>query len=323
MSARLSIILLKSSDNLKEKDRYVEYLSQEETNMHNIHNINLLKFDYCNLDKLHADLKPSLLPNEPGTAYKCLILTSKQAVESIELAFSEAESTSDRFEWTELAGSLDEHADFELNNKLIVYCVGEATLSRFKKFAESKLNKTVVNNRILIRQQANDPENKAHKQNAKSLAGLIIQDYKWIKRKQADLDLSKYALYPCSSIRKDDLSNELGKEGVQLTELIAYKTVVSESGLAELDKLVDVFLSDKLMGDVCLVFFSPSGCDFVFGQGEHVADKIRNNLSRFRMISIGPSTTFKLKQCLAEYDAVVYELGEPSPKALADQLKQF
>ena len=321
MSARLSIILLKSSDNLKEKDRYVEYLSQEETNM-SINSINLLKFDYCNVDKLHADLKPSLLPNEPGTAYKCLILTSKQAVESIELAFSEAKATSDRFEWTELGGSLDDHAGFELNDKLIVYCVGEATLSRFKRFAESKLNNTVVENRLVIRQQANDPDNKAHKQNAKALAGLIIQDYKWLKRKQADLDLSKYALYPCSSIRKDDLSNELGKEGVPLTELIAYKTVVSESGLAELDKLVDVCLGEEMMG-VCLVFFSPSGCDFVFGQGERVADKIRNNSSRFKMISIGPSTTFKLKQCLAEYDAVVYELGEPSPKALADQLKLF
>jgi uroporphyrinogen-III synthase len=147
------------------------------------------------------------------------------------------------------------------------------------------------------------------------------------------------AFYPCSSIRKDDLSNELKKANIPFEELNVYKTTVADSNLGLLKNFIDEFLvtaksscDNSKQRIICLVFFSPSGVEAVFKNKENdeilskYADLpkcIYENISFFRIFSIGPSTTQRLKQILNNTDIFVDELSEPSPQALLESLLKF
>ncbi len=140
-------------------------------------------------------------------------------------------------------------------------------------------------------------------------------------RKKFLEDFSTYALYPCSSIRKDDLSNALVKANVSFDELNVYRTSYSQPGLARLKSILSNELISK-QNIICLVFFSPSCVEAVFNNlgSDCVAEIILTNKECFKFISIGPSTGCKL----AEYvDRGFYELNEPSPQALETVLKAF
>ena len=174
-----------------------------------------------------------------------------------------------------------------------------------------------------------------HKQNSRALASLVLADRKTLFDKfGADFgqENAAYALYPCSSIRKDDLCIELRSAGMNLRELVAYETVTSAEGVSRFKSLIEEYLlgrgKDSVKFDAgfcCLVFFSPSGCDAVFGREEGNEWRrilcLSEDAASFRFVSIGPSTSGKLRACVNPCE--VHELSEPSPQALLDRLKKL
>lgn len=301
-----NVVLLKSSDTqqLSEgptKDRYVEFITSK-TEISNyidqVRSINLLKFESCNLDVIHARLCGVFVHNELPKDHKCLIVTSRQTVESIDKAFSQ-ELTSNQAEL-----DLDELANCsEIDRKFIIYCVGQATLSALNTLlARFKSVNKSLEKCLLVKSMSDG------KQNAVELARLIVQDHAVLNSTHYE----NYAFYPCSSIRKDDLSSELIKANVSYQEITAYRTAHSEQGLSELVDFLDNHTQACL-----LVFFSPSGADAVFGSDTLVRIiTSRGHLIHF--ISIGPSTTKKLKELVSH--SPVLQLDEPSPQALFNQI---
>ena len=107
---KFDVILLKSSEENendsvspslpKKQDKYVSYLlSNDENGPHSLLNrvdqVNLLKFAYCNLQALYDALNSSFRRSDSSpmiSSHKCLILTSRQAVEALQQAFSSHKS---------------------------------------------------------------------------------------------------------------------------------------------------------------------------------------------------------------------------------------
>ena len=133
-------------------------------------------------------------------------------------------------------------------------------------------------------------------------------------------DVGKYAFYPCSSIRKDDLVVALKENGVDCTEVNAYCTSTNEASMRELVQCLNAI--EHTSAFWVLVFFSPSGVDAVLSSAECSAMLVADK-ARFRLISIGPSTTHKLESTLFGPIYRVYELEKPSPQNLLKKLTEI
>ncbi len=135
VTKKLHPILLKTlTTNLSDStkiDRYIDYLTNqvEIDNLNGIDQVNLLLFDYINLESLSSKLWQLIFD---ANVYKCLILTSKQTLEAIEICLK-----------TLLDSKITEITEAVTNNKfknltkLNVYCVGKATAERFNHLVES------------------------------------------------------------------------------------------------------------------------------------------------------------------------------------------
>jgi uroporphyrinogen-III synthase len=324
---QFNVILLKTGDQLAKNDKYIEHLKSSNIShkFKQISQINLLKFEFCNLSVIREKLADFFLSNgtEKQTAfsktnYRSLIITSRQTVESIEAAFEKEFDVVKHLDLLpELLGDSQLQNTMNHETKLFVYCVGQATFSRFKEMLRKfkHLSESIDKN-VCIRSVTEG------KQNALELSRLVIQD----RHDLFSQDGNTFAFYPCSSIRKDELSTELTKNGVSFEEITAYKTAHSEAGLNELYEMLLKHLTDENPVNF-LVFFSPSGCDALFedqSQKNKLDDLIRNNISRIRLLSIGPSTSAKLKIYFPDlFNVSVFELDEPSPRALLDRLNSF
>jgi uroporphyrinogen-III synthase len=329
---KLNVILLKSnenSDNESNKqsgieDRYVEFLKGSNCSIlfNLVEQINVLNFEYCNVDLIYESLSKHILDNQVSNAstYKCLIVTSRQTVETIERAFENKQI------------NLKSHSNNVHREQLIVYCVGESTATRFNQLIE-KLKAITGNERIQERfeiktptldQRSNNQEQNKHKQNSKELSKLIIDDYLANRSLGQVKEYTKYALYPCSSIRRDDLPTELNMANISFDEIIAYKTSKCPTAM---EKLKDLF---KLLREntstesasTCLVFFSPSGVDSLFE--DDAIQLLFNSCLNIVFISVGPTTSSRLRKAVMNHKATmtvpIYELSEPSPQALLKTL---
>jgi uroporphyrinogen-III synthase len=329
----LDVILLKSNDESEsngmttKKDRYIQALEAQNSPalVASTHHINLLKFAHVNLSEIYTRINNCILSSNSTEHdnYKCLILTSRQAIESIQLAFetttdinAKSSKIDNDYEWVE------EIEKYDVNKtRLVIYCVGDATKTRLKHFVQENLIKLYPNilEKIIVRTPSSSTmPGSIHKQNAKSLASLIVDDFSILKSQMNISTTNKYALYPCSSIRKNDLSNELKKNLIPLDEIVAYETVKDDEAVMRLHSNLEKYFTPNSNDDdrlCCLVFFSPSGCDAVFNTKN--AKRQENLSSHFMFISIGPSTSVKLK----EFVSNVHELREPSPEALVEKLK--
>lgn len=308
----MNVILLKSNDSTT-SDRYVDYLhAQHSSLLKHVEQINLLKFSYQNLNQLKSKLFSFFLHSNYeqylNECFKCLIITSRQTVEAIHQVL-ELGPDSAPIVHPQPANICTEMQNFQ--DKLIVYCVGEATGSRFKQLVHSlrEINPT-VDSRLIIR-CASDINKTEHNQNARQLFKLVKQDYELIEASlKPTSDNFKYALYPCSKIRKDDLSKNLSENRISFDEIHVYDTVPSEIGKQKLKNTLD-----QLDGQIILVFFSPSGCESVF-KDTTLNNYIKSKLNTFSFVSIGPSTSSKLRDYIEPN--LIYELAEPSPHALWD-----
>jgi uroporphyrinogen-III synthase len=165
------------------------------------------------------------------------------------------------------------------------------------------------------------------KQNALELSRLIVQDTGSLFKNEvaAPAEIGfKFAFYPCSSIRKDDLGIELTKHNLSFEEVTAYRTTHSEVGLQELrETLNECLINNSASVLNFLVFFSPSACEAVF-EDASLSELVRANLTKVNFLSIGPSTSAKLNIYLPGlFNKSVFEIDEPSPQALLAKLNSF
>jgi uroporphyrinogen-III synthase len=302
MNKKLNVILLKASDVQNKfdsdvKDRYIEYLSSTaDIVINKIAQINLLSFKFINIDELKSKLKVLFYLN--ASIYGSLILTSKQTVEAIDNALSQLTLNTDFRQLSNNNQNL---------NKLKVYCVGNATESRFNKLISNELY-NLNSNQFEVK--LNNKTTNEHTQNARYLSQLIIQDANKLK-----------IFYPCSSIRKSDLTDELNKFNLDLDELKVYETTDSENGRNQFINLVNTYQSDNCDDCItCLVFFSPSGVDALFNDNLCLVQNVLSNPD-LRIISIGPSTSKRLQQLLT--NIFIHELKTPSPQSLLETLKSI
>ena len=346
-TSKLDVILLKSSSTSDEgdisaaaaagADQYVSRLQSHvdalSARLGTVRSHNLLAFDYCNLDEL-ANLLGArtslLLPNngeqqqQQRCCFRCLIVTSRQTCEAIERSLHRLALDTDVIDLS------NEKDDREA--KLVVYCVGEATAARFRQLA---LTFPQLAGRFHIRtpnEKQNAPEQqqqKRHKHNAKELAACVVADFVALKPQLTTEQTATYALYPCSDIRRDEMSTALLAAGIGFRELTAYKTTHSRQGLLALGQsLVDSLVSSAAAtAAVALVFFSPSACEALFetSDGQAARRCVEEHASRVRLVSVGPSTTAALLEAQLRHRPLglsqVRQMSEPSPAALLDVLQ--
>lgn len=306
MNKSLNVILLKTNDNQSVStpetgisgDRYVDYLknvANESCSIESVVQINLLSFKFINELELSEKLKTIFYSQDQRLNYTGLIITSKQTVEAID----------------NVLNKIDPNLLLDASNKrirTIVYCIGESTANKFRSMILKK-NYGLSTNLIDIKlvDKSNFKNENVHIQNSKQLSNLVI----------ADSDHNSFFFYPCSSIRKDDLTQELTSANIRFDELKVYETSPLIDMLNYIRTVIESYSHNKQA--TCLVFFSPSGADSIFNIDKNLANFILEQNIFF--ISIGPSTSKRLKELIPYLR--VHELSSPSPESLVQKLNNL
>ncbi|XP_026763345.1 uroporphyrinogen-III synthase-like [Galleria mellonella] len=112
--------------------------------------------------------------------------------------------------------------------------------------------------------------------NAENLAKLIAGE---------NSKTSKF-LFPCGSLRSESLPNILQTQGITVDSITVYETKENENLKEDL-----MALSDSTQEPCCMVFFSPSGCEYIHRQ----LQTFNNKLSTLPRFAIGNSTAHKIE----------------------------
>lgn len=282
----MNLVLLKTNDLADEPDRYVEYFTKAKTKTRkiaSIKQINLLEFNFIN----QTDFKVKVGNCFCGLKYSSLIVTSKQTIKA-------------------LRGLDSIESNTNLDNKLIVYSVGNQTSKLFQELIDSKF--PYLNDKFEIR----SPSDKGRKQCAEELAKLIVEDNINEKNKF-------YGFYPCSSIRGDTLSKILNENSLFIDELFIYETIPSNEGIRNLKECLEQVRVNDIYS---LIFFSPSIVEVAFENCLNKLDFDAKFGNHGHLVSIGPSTTRKLEFFTQKLklNPIIIETSEPTPEALEKTL---
>ncbi|GBP90280.1 Uroporphyrinogen-III synthase [Eumeta japonica] len=110
--------------------------------------------------------------------------------------------------------------------------------------------------------------------NSQALAQIIIQETASSKKK---------FLFPCGNLASDNMVQSLQKAGLEVDTLPVYNTIEN----SELSTLLSTTKTPS-----ALVFFSPSGCKFVY---KHLQNS-NKQLASLPQFAIGPTTARSLEQ---------------------------
>ncbi|XP_068620393.1 uroporphyrinogen-III synthase-like [Battus philenor] len=136
--------------------------------------------------------------------------------------------------------------------------------------------------------------------NAENLAKLIIKE---------NCAPAKF-LFPCGNLSSEVLPNMLESSGVTVDSLMVYET-------KENDKLRTDLMSVNEEEDPCgMVFFSPSGCEYIHRQ----LQTFNNKLSTLPHFAIGNSTAHKIENLGLEIAGVAVR---PSAGCVIESLEQY
>lgn len=136
--------------------------------------------------------------------------------------------------------------------------------------------------------------------NAENLAKLIAQE----NPKGSSL------LFPCGNLRSETLPTILGEAQISVNALTVYETKENVNLRQDLIEL------DALHKPCCLVFFSPSGCEYIHRQ----LQTFRNNLSQLPRFAIGNSTAHKIENLGLEIAGVA---TKPTPDCLVESVQKY
>lgn len=117
-------------------------------------------------------------------------------------------------------------------------------------------------------------------------------------------------LFPCGNLRSETLPTTLGEARISLDPLPVYETKEN------VDLRTDLIELDAVHKPCCLVFFSPSGCEYIHRQ----LQTFSNNLSRLPRFAIGNSTAHKIENLGLEIAGVA---AKPKADCLVESVQNF
>lgn len=137
--------------------------------------------------------------------------------------------------------------------------------------------------------------------NAENLANLIANE---------NPSTSKF-LFPCGNLRTETLIDVLKAKGITIDPLTVYET--SENVNLKNDLLS---LSNAELSPCCMVFFSPSGCEYIHRQ----LQTFNNKLLFLPHFAIGNSTAHKIENLGLEIAGVA---AHPKPDSMVESVQQY
>ncbi|CAG9563680.1 unnamed protein product [Danaus chrysippus] len=136
--------------------------------------------------------------------------------------------------------------------------------------------------------------------NAENLANLIANE---------NCENEKF-LFPCGNLRSEILPNILESKGITVDPVTVYETKENENLKSNLLELNDT------MNPCCMVFFSPSGCEYIYRQ----LQTFNNNLSNLPHFAIGNSTAHKIENLGVEIAGVA---EKPKAESVIESVQQY
>lgn len=136
--------------------------------------------------------------------------------------------------------------------------------------------------------------------NAEHLANIILKEN----------PASSKFLFPCGNLRSETLPKALGESGISVDALTVYETKENTNLKTDLIEL------DSGHDPCCLVFFSPSGCEYIHRALQTFSNKL-NQLPRF---AIGNSTAHKIENLGLEIAGVA---AKPQAGSLVESVQQY
>ncbi|XP_023938388.1 uroporphyrinogen-III synthase [Bicyclus anynana] len=136
--------------------------------------------------------------------------------------------------------------------------------------------------------------------NAENLATLIASE---------NSEGSKF-LFPCGNLRSEILPNILQSKQISVDAITVYETKENEKLRTSLQELNDT------ANPSCLVFFSPSGCEYVYRQ----LQTFNNKLSSVPHFAIGNSTAHKIENLGVEIAGVA---AKPKAESVIESVQQY
>lgn len=135
--------------------------------------------------------------------------------------------------------------------------------------------------------------------NAENLAKVIVREN----------DKNSSFLFPCGNLRSETLPNILETSGMTIDAVTVYETKENENlrhDLMELNK-------SELC---CMVFFSPSGCEYIHRQ----LQTFNNRLSNLPHFAIGNSTAHKIENLGLDIAGVA---SKPMPESIMESVNMY
>lgn len=136
--------------------------------------------------------------------------------------------------------------------------------------------------------------------NAENLAKIIV------KENEAN---SKF-LFPCGNLRSEMLPTILGESGISVDALMVYETKENTNLKSDLMELASAH------EPCCMVFFSPSGCEYIHRQ----LQTFSNRLGRLPRFAIGNSTAHKIENLGMEIAGVA---SKPQADSLVESVERY
>lgn len=137
--------------------------------------------------------------------------------------------------------------------------------------------------------------------NAENLAKII----------QKENNRNSKFLFPCGNLRSEIIPDVLQASSLIVDTLTVYETKENENL-----KLVLMELNDSEQDPCCMVFFSPSGCEYIHRQ----LQTFSNKLSLLPHFAIGNSTAHKIENLGMEIAGVA---AKPRPESMVESVLKY
>ncbi|XP_022815037.1 uroporphyrinogen-III synthase-like [Spodoptera litura] len=136
--------------------------------------------------------------------------------------------------------------------------------------------------------------------NAENLAKLIVQENPANSR----------FLFPCGNLRSEVLPTILQSSSISVDALTVYETTENKNLRTDLMEL------NEADCPCCMVFFSPSGCEYIHRQ----LQTFSNVLSELPHFAIGNSTAYKIENLGVEVAGIA---ATPKAESLVESIQKY
>ncbi|XP_047997035.1 uroporphyrinogen-III synthase-like [Leguminivora glycinivorella] len=137
--------------------------------------------------------------------------------------------------------------------------------------------------------------------NAENLAKVIVKEN----------DSSSKFLFPCGNLRSETLPTILQSKGIAVDSLTVYETKENDNLKANLMEL-----DGSTHDPCCMVFFSPSGCEYIHRQ----LQTFSNRLTDLPYFAIGNSTAHKIENLGVEIAGVA---EKPRAESVIESVQKY